>query len=214
MTWAPSIGDAVSFRGQADSKVTVVETGSSSPWRNHVRVQNSFQSGAQGQWVDRSRLVKYGDNTGPESPMASEIVRNPQPATHPLAGWRTLQGRRLVRHVTDWAARATSQPIPDIGRLYVGTSSGLVVMGERPHDPRDEVVAFRNDGSRGNDVVMDATEARAMAQHLLMTHPARPDWKVQAQGPDPEGAAARVLAQQLIWAADSLDDVPNHCGGW
>ena len=140
-------------------------------------------------------------------------VRNPQPGVHPLAGWRTLQGRRLVRHVTDWATRVTSQPIRD-GRLYVGTSSGLVVMGERPHDPSDERVAFRNDGSRGNDLVMDATEARAMAEHLLLTHPVRPDWQVQGEGPDPDGMAARVLAQHLLWAADSVDDVPNRCGGW
>jgi hypothetical protein len=179
-----------------------------------VRVQNAFQSGAQGEWVDRSRLVEYGQDTGPETPIAQGIVQNPQPATHPLAGWRTLKGRRLVRHVTDWAARATSQPIPDVGRLCVGTSCGFVVMGERPHDPRDEVVASENDGSQGSDLVMDATEAREMADHLLTIHPARPDWKVQAEGPDPDGAATRVLAQHLVWAADAVDDVPNRCGGW
>lgn len=214
MSVALSVGDAASFRGQAGSKVTVVGVGTG-VWCNHVRVQNSFQTGAQGQWVDRSRLVEYGSDTGPQTPVAPDIVRDPQPAVHPLAGWRTLKGRRLVRHVTDWAARTrTSQPISDVGRLYVGTSSGLVVMGERAHDPRDEAVAFKNDGSRGDDVVMDAAEARAMAQHFLMTHPARPDWKVQAEGPDPVGAATRVLAQHLIWAADSVDDVPNRCGGW
>lgn len=63
-------GDFVSIKGQSNSKVKVVEYNKT---MQQVKVQNSFQSGAQGTWIDVRKLVPYGAGTGPESPMPGRM---------------------------------------------------------------------------------------------------------------------------------------------
>jgi hypothetical protein len=66
------VGDVVSIRGQANSKVTIVGI-----YGGKARVQNGFQSGLEGEWLPLNKLVLYGADTGRESPMGGR----PAPGT-------------------------------------------------------------------------------------------------------------------------------------
>ena len=70
-----AVGDAVSFKGQAHSKVTVLEVGTGNYLSGSVFVQTSFDVGTvKGEWVHRALLVPYGADTGKESPMGGRLV--------------------------------------------------------------------------------------------------------------------------------------------
>lgn len=61
-----NVGDDVSYANDAKSKLRAVEI---NPTTGKVRLQNAFQSGAQGTWVHPAQLVPYGQGRG-EPPRA------------------------------------------------------------------------------------------------------------------------------------------------